>query len=494
MQSIPLSRDIKADGVSATGLSPQRAMVLFGLALTSGVFAIAWWGNLRLGAYLDHIEGNIAIGGWLWAHGAQLYALQDGYAQFANIYGPLAYLAAVPAMLLAGPTVFASKILSSIAVVATLALTLHRYRRATSMASVQAMFFMIAALTALTPMSIWIRADPFEMLLVAAGLAGAASPAFVGVCIGLAVNFKVHAFLYFLPILWQLWTRRGCRAAPPVVVCSLATFFAPFLLPGISLHDYLAMMTQQIGSRTRHYELLVPVAAYCAALSLPVLLPLCRRRVPSADRYFGIAVLASLALAAYPATFPGAGPYHLLPLLPLLVEARHRLNPQGIGAEFSVFPLLFFAATTTSLTFTRTHDHQVWPAYADEALQLARQAPPGSVVDIGYGDNQRSYEIAQLAKTELSFNGFPRRIDAQILMELKKTEIDGARRWIPYLTQCQVGRWIMPRGEEPFAARSYFYDNVLLFDDAFRQAFAANYRPVADSEHFTVWECAHEPR
>jgi len=469
-------------------------MVLLGLALTGSVLAIAWWGNLRLGAYLDHIEGNIAIGGWLWAHGAQLYALQDGYAQFANIYGPLAYIAAVPAMLLAGPAVFTSKILAAMAVVATLGLTAYRYRRAPPMALVQAMFFMVAALAALTPMSLWTRADPFELLLVAAGLAGAASPAFVGVCIGLAVNFKIHAFLYFLPILWELWTRRGWRAAPPVIVCSLATFLAPFLLPGISLHDYLATLAQQIGGRARSQELLLIVAAYGAALGLPVLLPVCRRQMPSADRFFGLATLASLALVAYPATFPGAGPYHLLPLLPLLVEARHRLRPEGIGAEFAAFPLLFLAAMATSVAFTKLHDRQSWPAYAEEALQLARQAPGGTIVDVGYGDSQHSYEIAQLAKVELSFNGYPRQIDAQILMELKKTGIDGSRRWIPYLTQCQVERWIMPRGEEPFAVRSYFYDRVPLFDDAFRQAFLTNYHPAAESDHFTVWECTHEPR
>lgn len=467
-------------------------MVLFGFALTVCVLAAEWWGNIRLDAYLDHIEGNTAICGWLWAHGAPLYALQDGYAQFANIYGPLAYLAAVPAMLLVGPTILASKIAAVLAVLATLGLTAYRYCRGAPMAAVQALFFFVAVLAALTPMSIWIRADPFEVLLVTAALAGMASPAFIGLCIGLAVNFKIHAFLYFLPILWEVWNRRGWRAAPLVVVVSLATFFAPFLLPGISLHDYFSTLFQQIGDRTRHHELLLPVAAYCVALTLPVLLPLCKRGVSSADRCFAIAVFASLALAAYPATFPGAGPYHLLPLLPLLVEARYRLKPQGTGSQFAVFPLLFLAATTTSLTFTRLHDRQAWPAYAAEALQLAAEAPTGTVVDIGYGDNQRSYEIGQLAKAILSLNGYPRWIDAQILMELKKTGVDGSKRWIPYLTECRVGRWILPRGEQPFAVRSYFYDNVVLFDDVFRQAFAANYRPIADSQHFTVWGCAHE--
>jgi hypothetical protein len=52
-----------------------------------------------------------------------------------------------------------------------------------------------------------------------------------------------------------------------------------------------------------------------------------------------------------------------------------------------------------------------------------------------------------------------------------------------------VKRWLLPRGEEPFAVKSYFYDNSPVFDAEFRDAFAAHYRPVRDSEHFTVWGC-----
>ena len=475
--------------------SLRQATVLLGLVLTSAVLAIEWWRNLRLDAYLDHIEGNIDIGGWLLVHGVPLYAMQDGVAQFANIYGPLAYLADMPGMVLLGPGIIASKLPAVLALLAMLGLTAFRFRRDAPMPAIQGLFLLIAGLTALSPMSFWTRADPFEALLVATALAAAASPVWVGICIGLAVNFKIHAFLYFLPILWELWTRRGWRAAPPVMAVSIAglTFLAPFLLPGISLHDYLAILLQQIGGRARTDDLLAPVFAYGVALALPVLLPLCRRQVSSSDRRYGVAALVSLALIAYPASFPGAGPYHFLPLLPVLAETHKRLAPAGIGAQFAVFPLLFFAAATTHLCLAQIAERQTWHAYAEEALALARQFPLGTV-DIGYGDNKRSYEITQLAKTELSLHGYPRWIDAQILMELRKTGIDGSRRWVPYLSECRVGRWLMPRGEEPFAVRSYFYDSGLLFDDSFRAAFAEHYRPVAQSEHFTVWECGHDPR
>jgi len=492
MQSLPLNRATVARSLSLARPTPRQAAVLLGLALASLVLGIEIWRNLRLAAYLDHIEGNIVIGGWLWAQaGAPIYALQDGYAQFANIYGPLAYLADLPAMLALGPGIVASKLPAAVALVATLGLTAWRFRRAAPMAAIQGMFLLIAGFAALSPMSFWTRADPFEALLVAAALAGAASPVFIGLCIGLAVNFKIHAFLYFLPILWELWTRRGWRAAPPVVVVSLATFFAPFLLPGISLHDYFAILAQQIGGRAHTSELLAPVLAYGVALALPVLLPLCRRHIPWAERSYGIAAMASLVLIAYPASNPGAGPYHFLPLLPALAEARMRLKPAGIGGEFAVFPLLFFAAATTSLALGQIAERQSWPALADEALALAREAPPGTV-DIGYGDNKRSYEVAQLAKAELSLHGYPRWIDGQILMELRKTGVDGSRRWVAYMTGCEVERWLLPRGEKPFAVSSYFYDDDRpLFDDAFRAAFVANYHEAVSSPHFTIWECSH---
>ncbi|HWB49027.1 MAG TPA: hypothetical protein VG651_07945 [Stellaceae bacterium] len=471
----------------------RQVMVLAGLALAGAVLGVEWWRNLRLDAYLDHIEGNIVIGGWLWwanwpTGGAPIYALQDGYAQFANIYGPLAYLAALPGLWLCGPGIVASKLPAGLALLATIGLTAYRLRRAAPMTVVQGMFLLVAGFAALSPMSFWTRADPFEALLVAGGLAAAASPIAVGLCIGLAVNCKIHAFLYFLPVLWELWSRRGRRAAPLLIAAALAAFLTPFLLPGISLHDYLAILAQQVGGRTRGDALLLPVAAYGIAFALPVLLPLCRHALPREARHYAVATLITLALIAYPATFPGAGPYHFLPLLPVLAEARRRLAPTGVGSEFAVFPLLFFAAVTTPIALGQLAERQDWHAYAAEALALAREAPPGTV-DIGYGDNKRSYEIAQLAKAELSLHGYPRAVDAQILMELRKTGVDGSRRWIPYLTDCRVRRWLLPRGEAPFAVNSYFYDNGAVFGPAFRDAFTASYRPVRDRGHFTVWEC-----
>jgi hypothetical protein len=123
-----------------------------------------------------------------------------------------------------------------------------------------------------------------------------------------------------------------------------------------------------------------------------------------------------------------------------------------------------------------------------EALALARESGLATV-QVAYGDNRQSYEESQLARTILALHSYRAFVDAQILMELRQVGIDGSTRWIPYLTGCRVGRWLLPKGETPFATTSYFYDGARLFSEEFRRAFFDNYRLVKSTVHFDVWEC-----
>lgn len=481
-------------GLDRSVLTPalaHQAVVLLGLALTTLVLAVVCARYLALDAYLDHIEGTVVIRAWEYAHGTPLYELQDGAPRFANLYGPLTYLAQVPALVALGPGIMASKATALAALFATIALAAARFFRGPAMPAVHALFLLVAGLALMSPTSFWTRADPIEALLVMLAVVGAVSPLAVGLCIGLAVNCKIHAFLYFLPIIFELWRRRGWPALLPLVTAAGTAFVAPFLLPGVSLHDYFYTLLQQLAGRPRHVmERPAMLLACVLVLALPVAVPLARRHggVPREARDWGIASLASLALLLYPATFPGAGPYHFLPLLPVLAEARRRLPIAGTAAEFAVFPMLLIASATTGNSLDQITQRRNWGALADEAVALARSSPQ-QPAEIGYGATEPHYEISQLAKTKLALAGSAPWIDAQILMELRVVGIDGSRRWIPYLDECRVARWVLPKGEEPFATRNYFYDDGPLFDAAFRAAFAAHYRHTAETVHFTAWDC-----
>jgi hypothetical protein len=317
-------------------------------------------------------------------------------------------------------------------------------------------------------------------------------PSSVGICLGIAANLKAHAGFYFLPILVDLWWTGGWRALLIAAGSSIAAFILPFLAPGISLHDYLAGLLQQVGGRSQTSSQLPCILITVVLLLLPLAIPLAIRHQPRRTTVYAGATIVTAALLFYPATFPGAGAYHFLPLVPVLADVRHRLKPQGFDAVMTPFVILLvgsLAAAETSQMLTAKRGAETVGA---EALALARKSGPPTV-QVGYGDNKQSYEESQLSRTVLALHSYPVLVDAQILMELRQIGIDGSARWIPYLTGCRVGRWLLPKGETPFATTSYFYDGARLFSEEFRQAFFENYRLVTSAVHFDVWEC-REPR
>jgi Glycosyltransferase family 87 len=472
-------------------LSPQT-LAFACIAAGALVLAIQCYRYFALGAYFDHIEGNVIVSGWQYVHGAPLYQIEDGAPRFATYYGPLAYLAPIPALLLLGADVATSKLTSILALLGTVLLT-GRYflRHSTEESRWHGVFFLIAALLLFSPVSFWARPDPIETLIVAAAVVANANrwrPLWVGIWLGVAANLKAHAGFYFLPILVDLWWAGGCRALLIAASCSLAVVILPFLAPGISLHDYLAGLVQQVGGRPQTAAQIPRILVTAALLLLPLVIPLAARRQPRRTAIYAGTAIATMALLLYPATFPGAGAYHFLPLVPVLADVRHRLQPQGFDAVLTPFVIMLVGFLAAAETSRMLNAKQGGEPVGAEALALARESGLPTV-QVGYGENLQSYEESQLGRTVLALHSYPVLVDAQILMELHQVGIDGSARWIRYLTECRVGRWLLPKDETPFAVTSYFYDGAALFSDAFRQAFLDNYRLVKSAAYFDVWEC-----
>ena len=492
-QAAPLQlRDI---GPASDTQPPSRsAFVIVAIALSVVALGIECYQYLVLGAYWDHIDCSILISGWQHVHGAPLYELQDGAPVLANLYGPLAYLVQMPALLLFGAGVAASKVTSFLALGTTVAVMgVHMVRRSTTGQALDGFFLLTAGLLLFGPVSFWVRADPFEVLLVALAVvltAGRRGGTCVGVCIGLAVNFKVHAFVYFLPILVDLWWTGGWRALLRVAMFSGMTFFIPFLIPGISLHDYFVTVSEQVAGGTVSSSLMVKNTIYAVVILPLLVLPLIAHQHQFRDKVYAWIVLATLGLLFYPASSQGAGPHHFLPLLPVLIEARRRLEPEGIAAEFAPFLIVLTASFAMQGTLHNMASKRGWDLVSEEALAVARHSPV-QPIQIGYGESPKSYEISELSKTVLAFNFYPVLLGGQILNELREIGIEGSTRWIPYLTECRIKRWLLPKGEKPFTTISY-YDRSQLFSKEFRQAFFTRYKLVETTEHFDLWDCAHE--
>ena len=464
---------------------------LVGCAIAATLLVTASYAYLRFGAYLDHIEGGVVVSGWEYAaSGTPLYQLQDGVPRFATYYGPLAYLVEDLAPLLFQPSIAVSKLASLLALFATIAImAAHFLVRRQSQGAWGGLFYLLAGCLFFVPVSFWVRPDPFETLLVAAGVALAANPIALGLCIGLAVNFKIHAFIYFFPILVESLAARRWQSLAIVAASAMVAFALPFLAPGLSLHDYLAGLLSQIGGRHPSRADLAAILVPALLLGLPMAYPLVTQKRGEPDRVYALAALAALGLLFYPAAFPGAGPYHFLPLVPVLADALSRLKPPAWIAALSTIPLLLLGLLAVQTVRHTMAERDSWAVIAADALALARQAPTSSV-QIGYGDSRQSYDIAELGRAELTLHGYPAQIDAQILMELGPIGIDGSRRWVDSLARCGTERWLLPKGETPFALTNFLYGLGPIFDADFRREFLAHYRLTASDQSFDVWDCA----
>ena len=179
-----------------------QALAAAGIAAAVLVLTIQCCRYLFLGAYFDHIEGNVVISGWQYAHGEPLYAMQQGAPRLATFYGPIAYLAPLPALLVLGADVTISKFTSTLAVLATVISMGCYFRRNTVRDEWRdGLFFLIAALLVFIPVSFWVRLDPLETLIVAAAVISTRSswrPIWVGICVGLAVNLERHPLPFAL--------------------------------------------------------------------------------------------------------------------------------------------------------------------------------------------------------------------------------------------------------------------------------------------------------
>jgi len=472
-----------------------QAVVVAGICLAAATLLFLYVRYVSSGGYYDHVEGSVVIPGYTYLHGSPLYEFQDGEPRFATLYGPLAYLIQALAMAVLGPYVISGKIFSGLALLATVVLLFGHFRRhATFRQSCNGMLLLLGGLVLFAPISFWVRPDPFETLLVAVAVVAVDrrwSVVGVGVCIGLAANFKIHAFAYFIPVIFELHRRQGVQGLVGAAGFAWAAFVTPFLLPNVLMPDYLISLAEQAGRPTPAPKLILPAIWAVLLLCFPIIFALVSETHSRSrkDMVYVWATFGTIVLLLYPATMPGAGPYHFMPLLPVLADVYMRMGPSNIRARLFPWMILFNGLYFASQSLGVPRMVADWRVIAGEAVALAQSKPDRSV-QIGFGDNLASYNIMQLSRVMLTLNGYPPLIDAQVLMELGAVHIDGSKRWIRYLTQCRGGLWLLPAGEAPFAMPSY-YPRKGVFSRAFRQAFRANYRRTGTEGYFDLWECTH---
>ncbi len=181
-----------------------------------------------------------------------------------NNYGPVSYLIHGLVFSIFGGSIALTKVATAIASVLFVAVfSLHAHRRYGLVSASSGILMLIGGILVFAPSTFLNRPDALTVLLVAVALmaprameecssggqAQLSAVILIGVCVGLAVNLKVHSFIYFGPVVLDRLGWLNVRAMAGVAAVSIAVFLLPFSLPGLSLVDFINGLFIQVPGR-----------------------------------------------------------------------------------------------------------------------------------------------------------------------------------------------------------------------------------------------------
>lgn len=469
----------------------------------------------------DPYEASIAAVSAAFAHGQPIYPDPAAPLWYVQIgYGPVIYVLQRLSLGAFGPSIAACKLPGVLSFAVTLGLTLRTYRsRAPGgswLAPVAACAVLALAVGRQTHMGYSMRTDP-ELVTCAAAAVWALedrSPplalraAIFGLALGLAVNLKLTAVLYFVPMLALGLFEIPFRHMLVSAAVAAVTAVAPFLLPHVSLQNYLywlgTLKAQGIEWPlvplnffwTLYFVMPLAFAAYAlrGRLARSSSKPQDRRTLG------GYVYAASLALAllllVIVASKPGASIHHLVPLFPALIQAFARATA---AAEHTDVPATVALVFALSLLFSQVPSRvRDWPSeLATPGLARALEAELREVVQRHPG---RSVEMAPAAsplpdraqlRAALVEAGEPYVLDQGTVSDLPTT---GAWRlpasMLARIERCAVDVEVVPQGGQPYGFASY-YTGAPVFPPAYRAAFEQSYAEVEHLKYYDVYTCTH---
>ncbi len=483
------------------------------VALFCYFFASYYYGTAP--GYLDHLEGALTLLSWDFINGQPLYTLPNSLNYSVNTYGPIHYLAQSTMLILGEPTIANSKLITlSASSLAILLFGIHIWRRYGYLLMSIVIVLLAAILLRQAPGSFSVRPDTLIFFIVTVALVvkdfdqvGRYGPALlVAVCIGIAVNLKIYAPVFFFPMLINLMLKRETwfeRIRLCVLIGIVAAIFAalPFFFSNISVITYLKTTYELVAARERSFDVILPLAKSLSVYLSPVVfLLLFTSNIRSiAGRqnlvYFMSLLLVSFALM-YSASMPGAGQNHFIPIAPIVADLYVRIAKEILKQNKKlrhlclclIMPLFILIISWPSQKRLFRQVNYLHNSSIPMELEKLSTQYKNKIIMMGYGDNFESYKLSYF-EPMLIFAGHPKKISALSLMELNASGFNPPNNLDNLVGRCNAHVWLIPKGENPFGITSYYAGNIMVFSDNFRRNFVSNYNKSGSTVSFDIWTC-----
>ena len=474
-------------------------------ALITIVVLLAATTYLFLPILFEDAETNIACIAALAMRGQPVYPAPDAAARYILLYGPLTYLAHIPFYLVFGENLVSFKLLGVGALFTSVFSTYKICRKYCApqealigVGCASLIFFRYMGVT------FWGRIDPVILAAVAVSIwAILDAPIWLTIAtaalsVAVIPNLKVSGAAYLVPVLVLLMLRRGWKVAAVSAAIGLALFPLPFLLPQVSLPNYLFAL----GAAAQHgivIEFLIRNLQYSVLGLAPVLAIAFHGKLRLArDQKFYLASIAvSLLASCFLGAKNGAGSYHLIPfLVPILHlyvwvrSERLETGPDTAFAKFAIPWVLTMLLLSSTHLRTALHEFR-GSARAHEAVREVSRAEAtyrGQTIEVGVGSEFRDLRTRYGYLT--TFDGQPYTISGAAIRDLQFGGVEIPERTIHYIEGCRTKVWLIPSGGAPFSALNTYYATAHPgFEKPFLNAFLSHYHKSAAGKLFDVWTC-----
>jgi hypothetical protein len=466
-------------------------------------------------------------------HGQPIYHSLSAPDLYAILYGPATFLVFIP--FLAGfsnpiPALYIGMFIANAANLAVIFLILRE--RISRLAALALLPLATAFLLSFPSIVFGIRGDPWLLLCISLAIFSAqrsnwiAATIVSGIFSGLAIDFKPTVLPVVCLMLALLYLRHGLRAAFTSALASAASALAIFLLPGISLSNYLVWLVL-----SSHQHLLqsnfIDVLQNATFLIVPCLLilisaPRSHRRA-TLGLFLPILCGFALAFCIVTGSKDGAGAWHLWPMLPcMLLWTAYEASLRGIDAPFPdsanlkernstaapastrilrIVSAIALAATLVTLRYGFRDIRIIYPhgqaqqrvaeRAAENAIDtLAHRPLSGHNLAMGYGAAVTDYRTN--LRFELSLKGQEYFFDENAIVEAIKEGLPIPTGVVQRILGCN-DIWLIPHGDVPF---STLRTGVLpmtvtpyLFPDIIRLHFTESHILLESGQIYDLWSC-----
>ena len=479
--------------------------IIAGLGFTNVVLLAVSY--LVYPGYLDHGEPAMALISWRLLDGLPAYLGFDSPFLVSNVYGPLTYSSQALSFWLFGSTILPGKVVSFLAVVLIPVFVFLSHRHKGFEAAAAGAIFASALMLFLVPFSIWTRPEPLIALLgvIAVWSANASDPkkpewgksAVIAVTASLAVGMKLHAGIYFAPVVifHCLNGNRGFKTFAAMTGVGLTVVLLPFAFSVFPISDFWTWIFHHL-KKDSPLQFVFKSIRYGFIYVSPALFYLAASRWSGKSHslaekvYFGL-FLACLITTLFPATKVGAGTYYFYPFLAIFLDqilrhaVRVKKHKKGVWGLFGVLTaILLVTSIPTQKRFFRALHWQEVEAVQSE-IRAIMAAYPDRTIEMGVGQDVRTYPRT-FYRTLLVMAGHPYTIDGPA-MELNKWKVPLSEDLLAMVRGCNTDIWLIPKGESPFTMIGYY--GAPMLDPSFAAAFLDSYALAKSFKFFDAWVC-----